>query len=141
MKLIKELTNHLEIFNHAIVDGDIPPNEVLALGHKVCETATSIMIETTQAYSSYVHNTKKHTWKQSTFVKNCPIYYVNKTDGSGSLMKIEFDVLGKTNRWTIEVLNGFAKSLVAGHINDHQRVKILTEQLLKQTLAECRNVA
>lgn len=73
-----------------------------------------------------------YDWAQSTFVPNCPIYYVEK--GPSMLMRIEYDVLGKTGTWSIEILNGFAKSKIHAEMNEVEKTKRIAEQELQKTL-------
>lgn len=84
-------------------------------------------------YKSKFKNTMPlYDWAQSTFCPNCPIYYVEK--GRGMLMKIEYDIEGKTDRWVIQVLNGFAKIVVDGTMNESDKIKAIAEQELRKTL-------
>ena len=78
---------------------------------------------------------KSYNWKQSDFVKNCPIYYV-KEDGKNFLMRIEYDVLGKSGTWQVEALNGFSKISIPGHMNESERIKKIAEKTLRKTLKE-----
>jgi hypothetical protein len=65
-------------------------------------------------------------------VENCPIYFVKKDEGM--LMRIEYDVMGNTNTWAIEVINGFSKTSVAGNMNESDKIKKIAEDKLHRTI-------
>ena len=87
----------------------------------------------------------KLNWIQSTFVENCPLYYVNlfdRPDSDKALLRIEYQTpkwADDQGYWTIEGANIKYKTIpvdVGGDQTNSEAIKLMAEKMLKDSVLD-----